>query len=441
MNTQGYTEEQQKGIIRKIMWRIMPLLIICFFINYLDRVNVGFAALTMNADLGFDAKIYGFGAGIFFIGYFLFEVPSNMALHKIGARLWIPRIMITWGIIAVAMAWIQGPISFYVLRFLLGVAEAGFFPAMILYITYWFPDRYRAKAVALLYLGSLSANILGSIISTWLMSHPIAESFGLTGWQFMFIAEGVPAVLLGIYVFFVLKDRPTDVKWLSDDEKGWLQSELAENESIANKTAKFSLWKTLFDPRVIALSAVYFLHSFSNYSLLFFLPQIIQGFQEFGVVLSLTQVGLINAIPFVFAMIAMFIWGAWSDKSQNKALWVAIPFVVMGLGLIACTHFQSPIIVMIAASFAMVAVFCVLPPFWKLPPAFLTGPAAAAGIGMVNSFGGLGGFAGPYVTGWLKTGSNNFSLPFDFAAVGTFIAAIIVVVIATKIRNAQSKSK
>ncbi|WP_340682404.1 MFS transporter [Amycolatopsis coloradensis] len=393
--------------VRKAMIRLVPLLGLLYLLNYLDRVNVGFAALTMNADLGISSAAYGLGAGLFFVGYFFFEVPSNVILHKVGARIWIARIMVTWGIVASATAFIQGEVSFYIVRVLLGIAEAGFFPGIILYLTYWFPRKQRAKIVALFFLAVPLSSVIGSPVSSLLIKHGDGVLGFDAGWRFMFFAEGVPSILLGVAVFFLLPSKPKDAKWLTPGERTALQSAI-DAEDIREVGKEVSTRSALTDPRVLALSAVYFGIIFGLYVLAFFLPQVIKGFQEqFQTNYSIVEIGLITAIPYAVAAVAMVLWARHSDRTGERAGHVAIAAFVGAVAIAAALYLGSPLWVMIAVTLCAVGVFTAIPVFWQLPNAFLTGVGAAAGIGLINSFGNLSGFVGPYLTGWLQglTGS------------------------------------
>ncbi|MFD6071966.1 MULTISPECIES: MFS transporter [Amycolatopsis] len=393
--------------VRKAMIRLVPLLGLLYLLNYLDRVNVGFAALTMNADLGISSAAYGLGAGLFFVGYFFFEVPSNVILHKVGARIWIARIMVTWGIVASATAFIQGEVSFYIVRVLLGIAEAGFFPGIILYLTYWFPRKQRAKIVALFFLAVPLSSVIGSPVSSLLIKHGDGVLGFDAGWRFMFFAEGVPSILLGVAVFFLLPSKPKDAKWLTPQERTALQSAI-DAEDVREVGKEVSTRSALTDPRVLALSAVYFGIIFGLYVLAFFLPQVIKGFQEqFQTSYSIVEIGLITAIPYAVAAVAMVLWARHSDRTGERAGHVAIAAFVGAVAIAGALYLGSPLWVMIAVTVCAVGVFTAIPVFWQLPNAFLTGVGAAAGIGLINSFGNLSGFVGPYLTGWLQglTGS------------------------------------
>lgn len=409
MATRTAAPELERRTLRKVAMRLLPFLGLLYFINYLDRTNIGFAKLTMSDDLGLTQTAFGLASGIFFIGYLLLEVPSNLALHKFGARRWIARIMITWGIIASALAFVPNEGVLYVLRFLLGVAEAGFFPGIILYLTFWFPRRERAKVVAWFMVAIPVSTVLGAPISTAIMQnwHGL---FGLTGWRVMFLMEGIPAIILAFVTWFYLTDRPQDAKWLAEDERTWLAGEMEAEAAGTEQRFHFPLRRALTNGRVIALALVYFGIVYGLYALSFFLPTIISGFQkQFGVTYSLVQVGLITAIPYALGAIAMIIWARHGDRTDERVRHVAIPAIIGGLAIPVALYLQSPALVMVAVSVCAIGVCCALPTFWALPTSFLTGTAAAAGIALVNSIGNLAGFAAPYITGFLAdlTGSQN----------------------------------
>jgi D-galactonate transporter len=395
-------------VTRKVTLRLLPFLGLLYLVNYLDRVNVGFAALTMNADLGLSAAAYGLGAGLFFIGYFLFEVPSNIILHRVGARVWIARIMVTWGLTASATAFIQGEISFYVVRVLLGVAEAGFFPGIILYLTYWFPRRQRARIVALFFLAVPLSSVIGSPLSTLLIQHGNAMLGFDAGWRFMFFVEGIPAVLLGVLVLALLPSRPRHATWLTNHESSALERYITA-EDAREVGREMSTRAALTHPRVIALSVIYFGIVYGLYVLAFFLPQVIKGFQmQFQVRLSLVEIGLITAVPYAFASVAMVLWARHSDHTGERAGHVATAAFIGAAGIAAALYMNSPLLTMVCITVCAVGVYAAIPVFWQLPNVFLTGVGAAAGIGLINSFGNLSGFLGPYLTGWLEDLSGSF---------------------------------
>lgn len=396
-----------RSALRKAALRLIPFMFLLYIVAFLDRVNIGFAALQMNEDLGFSDAVYGLGAGIFFIGYFIFEVPSNIILERVGARVWIARIMITWGIIAAAMFLVTGPVSFYVLRFLLGVAEAGFFPGMILYLTYWFPARERAKAVAFFMTAVAMAGVIGGPISGFLLT--LDEVFlGLAGWQLMFIAEGIPAVLLGFVVLAVLPDRPAQARWLTDGEKRWLENSLAREDEIKSAHGEQSVRRAFTNGKVWALCFVYFGIVTSLYGISFWLPTIIEEFSGLGTFL----VGLLSAVPYLAAAVAMVAFAWNSDRTGERRFHVAVPALLAAIGLVLTGAFAAPVPAMLALVLTAVGIYSCLGTFWTLPAAFLSGTAAAAGIALINSVGNLGGFVGPYAVGFIRdaTGSSYLAL-------------------------------
>ncbi|NEK93635.1 MFS transporter [Modestobacter muralis] len=425
--------EVDRRVVRKAARRLLPLLVLLYLVNYLDRVNVGFAALTMNADLGLSSAAYGLGAGLFFIGYFVFEVPSNIVLHRVGARLWIARIMITWGLVASATAFVQGEVSFYAVRVLLGVAEAGFFPGVLLYLTYWFPRPERARIVALTFLAVPLSSVIGSPLSTLLIQHGEGLLGFDAGWRFMFFVEGLPAVVLGVVVLLLLPDRPTRARWLTPAEATALEAHLAA-EDAETVGREVPTRQALTDPRVLALSGVYFGIVFGLYVLAFFLPQVVRGFQEqFGTTFSLLQVGLVTAVPYVFAAVAMVLWARHSDRTGEREGHVAVAVFVGAAGIAAALYMDSPLAVMACITVCAVGIFAAIPVFWTLPTRLLTGVGAAAGIALVNSFGNLAGFAAPYVTGWLEDLTGSFRT-------GMWVVAVLMVaagLVALRSRPAQ----
>jgi MFS transporter, ACS family, tartrate transporter len=397
--------------IAKVSKRIVPFLIVCYFIAYLDRVNVGFAALTMNEDLGLSQTAFGFGAGIFFIAYFIFEVPSNLLLERFGARKWIARIMLSWGILSGTMAFIPAIAratglgnehSFYLLRVLLGVAEAGFFPGIIFYLTLWFPAVYRARIVGYFMAAIPLSTVIGAPISGVLLY--LHGGLGLAGWQWLFIVEAVPAVILAVVVFFYLTDRPTDASWLAPDERDWLAERLAVEQRQRQAVHDYSVAQSLVNPRVLGLSLVYFGAVATNYGLSFFLPQIVKGF---GLNTFLTT--LVSATPYVVGLIGMVWWGRRSDRLVERRFHAAFPLLVAAVGIAVSTAFDDPLLKMISLCVAGFGIFACLPVFWTLPTAFLSGAAAAAGIAVINSIGNLAGFAGPFAMGWFKDHTGSYT--------------------------------
>jgi MFS transporter, ACS family, tartrate transporter len=400
----------------KVYRRLLPFLIVCYFVAYLDRVNVGFAALTMNADLGIGPETFGFIAGIFFAGYALFEVPSNVILARVGARTWIARIMITWGLVSIAMAFVTGATSLGFARFLLGVAEAGFFPGIIYYLTRWIPAAGRAGLISAFMAAVPVSAVIGAPLSGLILDQA-AGFMGLKGWQWLFILEAIPAIVLGIAVYFVLPDRPKDASWLSPDESTALSDAIAAEDHSKAHTRAFTVREALTDARVLALSLVYFGLATGLYSLTFWIPQIVKAFGG----LSNTQSGLLSAVPFLLGSIAMVLWGRHSDRKGERVWHIAIAALLGGAGMIAGALVSEPAAALAALSVAAIGVFCALPTFWTLPAAHLSGAAAAGGIALINAIGNAGGFAGPYVIGWLKGAG------FSSGAAVASIASVMIV--------------
>lgn len=412
----------EQRTIAKVTRRIVPFLMLCYFVAYLDRVNVGFAALTMNKALGISATAFGFGAGIFFFSYFLFEVPSNLALERFGARKWIARIMMSWGILSGAMALVGGETGFYVVRVLLGIAEAGFFPGIIFYLTLWFPGVYRARIVGWFMAAIPLSSVLGAPVSGWILG--LDGAGGLAGWQWLFIMEAVPAVVLSIVVWFYLTDRPADAHWLEPEERAWLDRRLSAEIAQKEDVHGLSVVQALLNPRVLALSLVYFGAVATNYGTAFWLPQIVKGFG-----LSNLQTGFVSAAPYVVGTVGMVLWGRSSDAKMERKGHAAIAFAIAAIGIAGSTMVDAPLMKMIALSFGAFGVFAVLPVFWTLPTAFLSGAAAAAGIAAINSIGNLAGFFGPFIMGWLKDVTGTFSAGLWAIALCSVMGMVIVLVL------------
>ncbi|MCC2105226.1 MAG: MFS transporter [Hyphomicrobiales bacterium] len=416
-------DELQARTMRRVSLRIVPFIMLLYFVAFIDRVNVGFAALTMNKDLGFTASMFGFGAGIFFWGYFLFEVPSNIVLDKVGARIWIARVMITWGIVSAAMAFVQGATSFYILRFLLGAAEAGFFPGIILYLSYWFPTRQRATATSLFMAAAPLSTIFGSPLSSALLG--LNGVLGLKGWQWLFLLEALPAVLLGFVVLAYMTDRPEQAKWLKDDERAWLVETMNAERAAKAATSGHSIWKGLTDPRVLALALVYFGTSAGLYTLGVWAPQLIKSFG-----LTNMQVGFFNAIPPTVAVVCMYLWSWHSDKTNERTWHVVIACLAAAIGL-AIAGLSSTVVSVVAALVLVnVGISAAKPPLWSMPTLFLSGPAAAAGIATINSIGNLGGFFGPAMIGWIKDKTGSFSGGLWFVAGMLILSAVLTLILA-----------
>ena len=432
----------EKKVIGKITKRLIPFIVAMYFINYLDRTNIGIAGPGgMNEELGLTATQFGFAAGIFFFGYLLLEVPSNLALNKFGARIWLARILISWGALASLMAFVPNATWLYIVRFLLGVAEAGFFPGIILYLTFWFPKTFRARATALFLIAIPLSSVIGAPVSTWLVQVGNDLIANWSGWRFMLFVEGLPAIILGIMCIFYLTERPKDAKWLEPEERDWLQARMdAEAADTASTTQTHSVRHSLTQPRVWALGFVYFGAVYGLYSLSFFLPTIIAGFSErFGTEYSFVQVGLITAIPYAFGAIAMYLWSRHGDTTGERVWHVAAPLFIGAVAIAAALYLTSPFTTMIAVTIACMSICCALPCFWPLPQAFLTGAAAAAGIALINTIGNAAGFLAPYVTGWLTdlTGTSNAGMWAVGAAMT--IAGIITLVLARTDRTVKAK--
>jgi MFS transporter, ACS family, tartrate transporter len=400
------TEAFKTAAITKIAWRILPLVIVAYCVAFIDRSNIAVAALTMNKDLGLTPYTYGLGAGIFFLGYFIFELPSNLILERVGARLWIARIMFTWGILSATCAFVTGPVSFVVVRFLLGIAEAGFFPGVILYFTYWFPDRYRGRVIAALFLAAPAAIALSNVLSGAILE--LDGLLGFRGWQWVFLIEAVPAVILSFVVLRMMIDRPSFAAWLKPDERQWLEKELdAERAKIESR----SLIKALMDSRVIALTMIWFLNNTAGYGTTFFMPQIVKGLG-----LPNLMTAFASAIPYLVGMIGLMIWAWLTDRSRERRWNLIVSSLTFCVGLAAAGASGSAAWALAAMSLAMVGMYGTRPSFWPLPSTFLSGTAAAGGIALINCVGNLGGYVGPFVVGWIKGSTNSFEMALFFLA-------------------------
>src|ERR1700716_2604071 len=417
--------------IAKVTRRLVPFLIVCYFIAYLHRGNVGFAALQMNQDLGLSQTAFGFGAGIFFVAYFIFEVPSNLMLERFGARKWIARIMLSWGILSGSMAFIPAIAratglgnenTFYLLRVLLGAAEAGFFPGIIFYLTLWFPAEYRARIVGYFMAAIPLSTVIGAPISGVLLY--LHGGLGLAGWKWLFIIEAVPAIILGGIVFFYLTDSPADATWLAPEERTWLTGRLDLERRQRQAVRDYSVRQSLVNPRVLGLSLVYFGAVATNYGLSFFLPQIVKAF---GLNTFITT--LVSATPYVVGLVGMVWWGRRSDRVAERRFHTAFPLFIAADGNTRVTAPDDPTLKMISLCVAGFGIFANLPVFWTLPTAFLSGAPAAAGIAVINSVGNLAGFAGPFAMGWIKDHTGSYTGGLLLLAALGFIAMGIVLVL------------
>ena len=407
----------EQAAVRKVYWRLLPLAILTYFLCYLDRINVGFAALTMNKELGLDAAIYGMAAGAFFWGYFLFEVPSNLILHKVGARRWIARIMVSWGLLSGATALCVGPLSFLTMRFLLGLAEAGLFPGMILFFTYWFPDSHRARIMAGFTVALPLAVAVGAPLSTALLE--LNGTLGLAGWKWMFIAEAVPTILVGVFFLFFVTDRPAGAHWLADDERAWLISTLAEEARLVEARRKVSLWESFWTPKVLVLTLNYFGIVTASLGLLLFLPQMVK---QLG--LTNMQVGWVSMIPYAFGALSMIVWGYVSDRMGERRWNLFGACMVAAAGLVIAGMTVGTAWAVVGMTVATIGLYGTKGPFWTMPSMFLTGAAAASGIAWINGIGNLGGFFGPTAVGWVKDLTGSFASGLYLLAGMALVAAV-----------------
>ena len=403
----------ESGVYRKVTWRLLPFLMLCYAVAYLDRVNIGFARLQMLDDLAFSETIYGLGAGMFFIGYVLFEVPSNVILHRVGARIWIGRIMISWGLVSASFMFVASPTMFYALRFLLGVAEAGFYPGIILYLTYWFPSYRRARVIALFMTAIPVSGILGGPLSGWIMD-TFAGHRGLAGWQWLFVIEGMPAIVLGVVTIWYLDDGIRSARWLNAEEKRVLEDRLRE-DSVGVLQDR-SVWSILGDRRIWHLSGIYFCAAMGQYGLTFWLPALMQAAGVKGAL----EIGLLTAIPYSAAVVGMILFGRSADRRRERRWHAAMPFLIGAVGLSLTVQAGAhTALAVVCLSIAAIGILSAAPLFWGLPTAFLGGAAAAAGIATINSIGNLGGFVSPYVVGWLRDATSS-------SAMGMYVIVVVL---------------
>ncbi|HEY1997137.1 MFS transporter [Paraburkholderia sp.] len=417
--------ELERRVSRKLMLRIIPFVMLLYFVSFLDRVNVGFAALSMNKAIGLSPTAFGFGGGLFFIGYFLCEVPSNLILHKVGARRWIARVMVTWGLVSFASAFVVGPNSFYALRFLLGVAEAGFFPGIILYLSLWFPARQRAVAAAWFMAAAPISTAIGSPLSGAIMQLPPIAGFA--DWQMLYILEAVPAIILGFFVLKYLTDSPAKAQWLQAEEREWLIAKMkmeAEARQLHSGHTEGAL-SALRDPRVLALALIYFGTSAALYTLGLWAPLMIHqyGFGSF-------ETGLLAGIPSILAVIAMIVWARHSDRTEERTWHVVIPCVVACLGFILAGSATTALMIILALVVVNIGISAAKAPLWAMPSMFLSGAGAAAGIAMINSVGNLGGFVGPFAIGWFKNETGGYAAGLYVVGATLAVSAVVTLLLA-----------
>ncbi|MGW5304198.1 MFS transporter [Streptomyces griseoluteus] len=411
---------RENAVFRKVVRRIVPFLVLAYVVSYLDRVNVGFAKLQMSAGLGFSEASYGLGAGLFFIGYFLFEVPSNLLLQRVGARAWIARIMISWGVVSAAFVFVTDEATFYVLRFLLGAAEAGFYPGVILYCTYWFPSHRRARVIAMFMSAIPVAGIFGNPLSGWILD-TFHGTGGWQGWQWMFALEALPALAVGVTTLFYLDDGVRDAKWLSDEEKDVVERALTED--AAHRPVHGKVWDGFRDPKVWLMSLIYFCFVMGQYALTFWMPTFVEST---GIEGNLA-IGVLSSVPFLAALVAMNLFGRSADRRRERRWHLVVPSLMGAAGFtLAASWSGSTALSLIALSFAAAGVLTCAPLFWSLPTAFLGGTAAAAGLALINSVGNLAGFVSPYMIGALKDSTGSASIPMYVLAFSLVVGAAAV---------------
>ncbi|MFJ4293826.1 MFS transporter [Cupriavidus sp. NPDC089707] len=412
----------------KVMWRLLPFLFLCYMCAYLDRINVGYAKLQMMQDLSLSDAVYGLGAGIFFVGYLLFEVPSNLILLRVGARRWIARIMVTWGLISAAMMFVKTPTSFYIMRFLLGVAEAGFIPAILLYLTYWFPASRRSKVTALFLTGIPMSGVIGGPLSGWIMS-AMHGAHGMAGWQWLFLLEGMPTVLVGIIAYYYLDDKVADAKWLSAEQRTMIEKNLAA-ESKGH--ALHSVRDGLTNPRILLLSLIYFFFTMGLYGVSFWLPSIVKA----SGVSDPLDIGLLSAIPYAAATAAMILVGQSSDTRGERRWHLALPGAIGALGLcVSVAYANNTTLAMLALTLATMGIMTTISQFWTLPPAILGGAAAAAGIALANSVGSISGVISPYLIGWVQTNTGTTGNGVLVLAGSLVIGGLLVFTVPARLVN------
>ena len=419
----------QAGTARKLRLRIIPYLFLLYVIAYLDRINIGFAALTMNKELAITSEQFGLLVGIFFLGYFLFEIPSNLLLHKIGARIWIARILISWGIVAVMTGFVQNVSQLYVARFLLGLAEAGYFPGIVLYLTYWFRQREQAQAIALFLAGLPVTSILGAPVSGFILDR--VHWLGVSSWRWLLILEGIPAVVCGVLTYFLLPSRPAEAKFLTQNEKDWITQELKQEESQKHGTHQISAIQALTNGRVWHLACIGFTLNIGMYSLTFWMPQFVKSLSS---LYSNTKIGLLVMIPYLVGLLAMVLVSRSSDRKMERKYHAAIPAIVAGIALASLGATHSTFSSIFFLCFASLGIYSVYGPFYSLPSEFLTGFAAASGIALISSIANLGGFAGPYAIGLVRQRTNSLYGGLALTGVSLFVSATLMLLLPREAR-------
>ena len=408
-----------RATLRKITLRLIPFLFVLYIVAWLDRVNVGFAALQMNSDLGFSSAAFGFGSGVFFLGYCLFEVPSNLVLHRVGARRWIARIMMSWGVISVAMMFVRSTLAFYVLRFLLGAAEAGFFPGVIYYLSYWYPEAKRARAIAAFMTAVPVSGVIGGPLSGALLT--LNGALGLAGWQWLFLVEGVPAILLGAIVLLYLNDRPDVARWLSPVEREWLTSNLAEERTARTALGPTRILAALTNPTVWQLGIIFLLAAIGFYGYSFWAPLVIKSLTRSSDLRIGLILGAISAVTIIF----MVLNSAHSDRTDERPLHVAVPLLISGVGFLGCAVLSEPGLAIASLALVPIAHCAAYGPFFSMPMRFLTGAPAAAGIALVVTIANVGGFVGPTLMGAMKDRMGTHRPAFMLLGVCAMVAALL----------------
>lgn len=405
-------------VFAKCAWRLIPFMIALYLVNYLDRVNVGFAALTMNKDLGFSPTVFGFGAGIYFFSYAMFQVPANLILEKVGARRWLSSILLVWGMISAGNAFVHDPVSFYVVRFLLGMAESGFFPGIMLYITYWFPQSYRGRFTSA-FMGAIPLSfIVGGPVSSILLE--MDGAYGLRGWQWLFLIEGLPACVLALAALRLLPDKPQSASWLTPGEKRIIAARLSSETRVSHR----GFWPALFDPRVWGLGLVYFGFGISANGIRLWLPQIVQAFG-----FSAFATGFIVAAPFVLSMGAMWYWGRSSDLKNERVWHIALPLLLSAGAMVVSVLASDPLVSLLALAIAVIGILAAEGPFFMFPSTFLSGKAATGGIALVSAIGSLGGAVGPSIVGYLRETTGSYDASMVALAAGLVVAALITLAV------------
>ncbi|PLV63767.1 MFS transporter (plasmid) [Erwinia sp. E602] len=437
--TQQAMTAVEKSAIRKISWRLVPFVALMFFINFLDRTAISFAGPNgMTQDLGLTAVQFGLASGIFFIGYILLEVPSNMALHRFGARRWLARIMISWGIVSLLFTWVSSVEGLYTLRVLLGIAEAGFFPGAILYLSMWVPARHRSKILSLFYLAQPLTVVFGApLAAAFIEQHGL---FGLEGWRVMFMGVSLPAIIIGIVALFWLVDSPRQAKWLTSDEKEWLSRELEAEHNAKQHKGHQGVRSVIGQGRVWVLCLIYFGFIYGLYALAFFLPTIIGGFQQqFGTTFNVMEKGLVTGVPYLIAAIVMFFWSRDASRRGCKTWHIALPALTGAISVPLALYMDSPFTTILVIAITASSIFAALPNFWTLPTQFLTGASAAAAIALINTLGNVAGFSAGYITGALHDATHSYTVPM-FVVGGFMLLSAVLMVLLNRSRQPQPAS-